>query len=153
VDRLLHGWLPGFGVLAPASDHPLRRNAAMLGAHFAWGWATAEAMRELGDAREPSSPPGPSPTEPGDDRAADRLAASAAAPSGLAGVWQGEIGNLPVRACFTEREWGAFGAYFYQSRLQLIALEAAEGGNNAFTESEAGAGAPRWQIERVAAGS
>lgn len=45
------GWLPGFGVLAPASEHPLRRNAAMLGAHFAWGWATAEAMREVGDAR------------------------------------------------------------------------------------------------------
>lgn len=80
------------------------------------------------------------------------LAAAAAAPSGLAGVWQGEIGTLPVRACFVEREWGAFGAYYYQSRLQLIALEAVEGAGNAFTEFGAGADLPRWQIERVAGG-
>lgn len=55
------GWLPGFGVLAPASEHPLRRNAAMLGAHFAWGFATAEAMRELGDARATIFAAGPEP--------------------------------------------------------------------------------------------
>jgi hypothetical protein len=45
------GWIPAFGLLKPATEHPLRRNAVMLGAHFAWGWATAEAMRELADAR------------------------------------------------------------------------------------------------------
>ena len=45
------GWLPAFGVLKPATEHPLRRDAVMLGAHFVWGWATAEAMRELADAR------------------------------------------------------------------------------------------------------
>lgn len=45
------GWLPAFGVLKPASAHPPRRNLVMLGAHFAWGWSAAEAMRELGSAR------------------------------------------------------------------------------------------------------
>lgn len=46
------GWIPAFGVLKPATRHPLRRNAVMLGAHFAWGWSTSEAMRELLAARE-----------------------------------------------------------------------------------------------------
>ena len=46
------GWIPAFGVLKPATEHPLRRNAVMLGAHFVWGWSTAEAMRELTAARE-----------------------------------------------------------------------------------------------------
>jgi hypothetical protein len=45
------GWIPAFAVLKPATEHPLRRDAVMLGAHFVWGWATAEAMRELADAR------------------------------------------------------------------------------------------------------
>ena len=45
------GWIPAFGILKPATQHPLRRDAVMLGAHFVWGWATAEAMRELADAR------------------------------------------------------------------------------------------------------
>jgi hypothetical protein len=45
------GWIPAFGVLKPATGHPLRRDLAMLGAHFAWGWSAAEAMRELGAAR------------------------------------------------------------------------------------------------------
>ncbi len=46
------GWIPVFGVLKPAAGHPLRRNAVMLAAHAAWGWSTAEAIRELADARE-----------------------------------------------------------------------------------------------------
>jgi hypothetical protein len=46
------GWIPAFGVLEPATRHPLRRNALMIGAHFAWGWSTSEAMRELLAARE-----------------------------------------------------------------------------------------------------
>ena len=45
------GWIPAFGVLKPATAHPFRRNAVMLGAHFAWGWSTSEAMRELLAAR------------------------------------------------------------------------------------------------------
>jgi uncharacterized membrane protein YagU involved in acid resistance len=45
------GWIPAFGVLKPATGHPLRRNAAMLGAHFVWGWSASAAMRELAAAR------------------------------------------------------------------------------------------------------
>ena len=45
------GWIPAFGLLAPATEHPRRRSLVMLGAHFAWGWSTAEGMRELGKAR------------------------------------------------------------------------------------------------------
>jgi len=45
------GWVPAIGALKPATDHPFRRNLVMLGAHLAWGWSTAEAIRELGDAR------------------------------------------------------------------------------------------------------
>ena len=46
------GWIPAAGILKPATGHPARRNALMIAAHFAWGWSTAEAMRELGRARE-----------------------------------------------------------------------------------------------------
>jgi uncharacterized membrane protein YagU involved in acid resistance len=45
------GWLPAFGILKPATRHPLRRDAVMLGAHLVWGWTAAEAMRELGRDR------------------------------------------------------------------------------------------------------
>ena len=41
------GWLPAFGVLEPATRHPLRRDAVMFGAHLVWGWTAAEAIREL----------------------------------------------------------------------------------------------------------
>jgi ribosomal protein S12 methylthiotransferase accessory factor YcaO len=58
------GWIPAFGVLKPATKHPLRRDAVMLGAHFAWGWATAEAMRELADARATIFADGPEPDVP-----------------------------------------------------------------------------------------
>jgi len=46
------GWIPAFAILKPATGHPARRNALMIVSHFAWGWATAEAMRELAKARE-----------------------------------------------------------------------------------------------------
>ena len=46
------GWLPGAGLLKPATLHPKRRNALMIGAHLIWGVATARAMRELVEARE-----------------------------------------------------------------------------------------------------
>jgi len=53
------GWIPAFGVLKPATQHPLRRDALMIGAHFAWGWSTSEAMRELLAARETIFADGP----------------------------------------------------------------------------------------------
>lgn len=45
------GWIPALGVLKPATGHPVRRNAVMIAAHFAWGWSTAEGIRELRAAR------------------------------------------------------------------------------------------------------
>ena len=45
------GWIPALSVLKPATGHPLRRNLVMISAHFAWGWSTAEGIRELGKAR------------------------------------------------------------------------------------------------------
>lgn len=46
------GWLPGTGILKPASDHPPRRNLLMIAAHIVWGVTTARAMREMVAARE-----------------------------------------------------------------------------------------------------
>jgi uncharacterized membrane protein YagU involved in acid resistance len=34
------GWLPAAGIIAPATEHPARRNALMIAAHVVWG-ATA----------------------------------------------------------------------------------------------------------------
>ncbi|HEX9931677.1 MAG TPA: hypothetical protein VGB08_02420 [Allosphingosinicella sp.] len=46
------GWIPAVGTLEPATSHPARRNALMLGVHFVWGASTAAAIRELRLARE-----------------------------------------------------------------------------------------------------
>jgi uncharacterized membrane protein YagU involved in acid resistance len=46
------GWIPAVGTLEPATRHPARRNALMLGVHFVWGASTAAAIRELRLARE-----------------------------------------------------------------------------------------------------
>jgi uncharacterized membrane protein YagU involved in acid resistance len=46
------GWIPGLGILEPATRHPARRNALMITVHFVWGTATAAALSELTDARE-----------------------------------------------------------------------------------------------------
>jgi uncharacterized membrane protein YagU involved in acid resistance len=59
------GWIPAFGVLKPATRHPPRRDLVMLGAHFAWGWSAAEAMRELGAARATIFAAGPLLDAPG----------------------------------------------------------------------------------------
>ena len=59
------GWIPAFGILKPATRHPLRRDAVMLTAHFVWGWATAEAMRELIAARGAIFEGGPDKDVPG----------------------------------------------------------------------------------------
>jgi len=53
------GWIPGTGILKPATIHPRRRNALMIGAHLVWGLATARAMRELVLARETMLRAGP----------------------------------------------------------------------------------------------
>lgn len=59
------GWIPALGVLKPATGHPLRRNLVMLGAHFAWGWSTAEGISELGKARATIFAQGPDRDMPG----------------------------------------------------------------------------------------
>ncbi len=77
-------------------------------------------------------------------------AAAQAAPPALPGIWEGTVGNLPIRACFVNREWGPFGAYFYLSQRRLIALDGVEGSPLAFREGVADdANAPRWQVQSV----
>lgn len=46
------GWIPAVGTLEPATRHPARRNALMIGVHVVWGATTAVAIRELRLARE-----------------------------------------------------------------------------------------------------
>lgn len=46
------GWIPAVHTLEPATEHPARRNALMIGAHLVWGSTTAAAIRELRLARE-----------------------------------------------------------------------------------------------------
>ena len=41
------GWIPGVGILKPATAHPPRRNALMLAAHVIWGGVTAWGLAEL----------------------------------------------------------------------------------------------------------
>lgn len=77
-------------------------------------------------------------------------AAAQAAPVGLSGIWEGTVGNLPVRACFAQREWGPFGAYYYMSQRRLIPLEPVEGAPSAFSEGSTDRGNPRWQVEAAA---
>jgi len=82
------------------------------------------------------------------------IAAAAAAPAesaDLPGIWEGTIGNLPVRACFVRREWRPFGAYYYMSQRRLIPLDAEEGeASGAFREGGGdGADRPRWLIQQA----
>ena len=46
------GWIPALAVLKPATRHPLRRDALMIGVHFVWGSSMAGAMHELTIARD-----------------------------------------------------------------------------------------------------
>ena len=79
--------------------------------------------------------------------------AAAAAPAASAGVWEGTVGTLPVRACFAQQHGDSFGSYYYLSRRRLIALEAEEGASGAFREDNArDSNAPRWVIEGADAG-
>jgi hypothetical protein len=45
------GWLPAAGILSPATEHPARRNALMIGAHVVWGATTGLAVGRLSDGR------------------------------------------------------------------------------------------------------
>ena len=61
------GWVPLLGVLRPATGHPMRRNALMIGAHLVWGAATSRTIRELAAARATivaSGPPKDAPEAP-----------------------------------------------------------------------------------------
>jgi hypothetical protein len=55
------GWIPGVGLLKPATDHPPRRNLLMIAAHVVWGTSTAVAMRELVESRDSIFQAGPEP--------------------------------------------------------------------------------------------
>lgn len=41
------GWLPSFGILAPASSYPRARIAGLLAAHFVYGCVTAAVANQL----------------------------------------------------------------------------------------------------------
>lgn len=49
------GLLPGLGILTPATEHPARRNALMIGAHLVWGSATGMLLKELAKGGEKPS--------------------------------------------------------------------------------------------------
>ena len=53
------GWIPAAGLLEPATRHPARRNAMMIGAHLVWGAALALTLQELCADRESVIAPGP----------------------------------------------------------------------------------------------
>ena len=44
------GWLPAFGILRPATEHPAGRNIVMLLAHVVWGGATGAVADGLARA-------------------------------------------------------------------------------------------------------
>lgn len=49
------GLLPALGILRPATEHPMRRNALMLGVHFIWGTCLCVLHRLLlDDAARPA---------------------------------------------------------------------------------------------------
>lgn len=77
--------------------------------------------------------------------------ASAPKAAAIAGVWEGTIGQLPVRACFDQHDWGTTGGYYYRSHLRAIALQQQDGKMPMFTEGEAepDASTPRWTIGQV----
>ena len=71
--------------------------------------------------------------------------------SHLLGVWDGTIGNLPVRACFEDqRSTGEpWGVYYYRSRLITIPLMKDGKSENLFSEGWAtDKAAPRWNLMR-----
>lgn len=71
---------------------------------------------------------------------------------GLAGIWEGNVGTLPVRACFTTQDWGTFGAYYYTSQLKLLGLEAGDGAPGTYSEVS-GDREARWRNVQAAGDS
>ena len=65
------GWIPALNLLEPATEHPARRNALMIGVHLVWGAATAAAMRELAAARGTIFAAGPAKDRRGRPRVGD----------------------------------------------------------------------------------
>ncbi|MCL7999823.1 DUF1440 domain-containing protein [Brucella sp. 21LCYQ03] len=45
------GWLPAFGLLSPAVNHPAQRNLLMMAAHVVWGSTLAGSLSELEGSR------------------------------------------------------------------------------------------------------
>ena len=82
------------------------------------------------------------------------LRAADPAPPIWQGIWQGNVGTLPVRACLAWDRIGpgdAFGAYYYLSRLRTIHL-AQQGASKVWVEGDAGPKdppGPRWTFEKV----
>lgn len=66
------GWIPGFRILKPATDHPFRRNLLMIVVHLVWGTSLAIAHRELRRAEKEIFAAGPhrdaTSAHAGDDR-------------------------------------------------------------------------------------
>jgi hypothetical protein len=62
------------------------------------------------------------------------------------GIWQGEIGSLPVRACFGAPASQPSGGYFYLSRLQFIPLEGRGEHVGTYGEGPAGVNAGQWRL-------
>lgn len=79
--------------------------------------------------------------------------AQPATTGGPDGIWEGTIGTLPIRACFVTREFGSFGAYYYLSHLQLVALQREEGAAGGFSEGAGDPGAARWRNVQARGGN
>ena len=47
------GWVPGLGLLRPATEHPARRNGLMIAAHVVWGAVLGSVARRLSGAMTP----------------------------------------------------------------------------------------------------
>jgi hypothetical protein len=81
-------------------------------------------------------------------------ATGAAEPPNFAGVWDGTIGDLPVRACFNEPdEREGFGTYYYKSHLQPISLRRMEDADRTYGEGYPWEKKiPRWSLDKVTTG-
>ena len=85
--------------------------------------------------------------------ASDCAMASTAVPSSsIAGVWDGAVGDLPVRVCFDEGGPGDWtGIYFYRSKLVTIPLIQDGKGAPVFSEGwPDDAKLPRWSLSETA---
>lgn len=63
----------------------------------------------------------------------------------LSGIWEGNLGTQPIRACFVEESYGPYGAYFTLSRLRLVGLHAVDGAPGSYSEWSGDPNAPVWR--------